>query len=95
MHAGSALPPRPQEANHYLKELNTAKLYELGGELGLNITALRRIPTEELPLQLCEQWLREDHDVRPTSGPPTWSSLVKALKEVGANGVARKIEQET
>ena len=87
-------PPCAHEANPYLHKLSTAKLYELGGELGLNITELERIPTERLPLGLCIRWLRGDDDVHQTSGPPTWSSLVRALRNIGASGVASSIEQE-
>ena len=81
-----------REVNPHLKELDTTKLYELGGELGLNTTELGRIDPEQLPLKLCERWLREDDDVHQTSGPPTWSSLVRALRNIGATGVANRIE---
>ena len=74
--------------------LDTPKLYELGGELGLNITELIRIPTQHLPVQLCIRWLREDDDVHQTSGTPTWSSLVRAVRSIGANGLANRIELE-
>ena len=71
--------------------LSIAKLYELGGELGLNITDMRRIAPEQLPLELCMRWLREDDAVYRT---PTWNSLATALRNIGANGVASSIEQE-
>ena len=86
--------PSLREVNTYLKKLDTAKLIELGLELGLNITELKRIPTEQLPLELCMRWLREDDDVHETSGTPTWSSLAKALRKIGASGVASSIEQK-
>ena len=90
-----SLPPCSQaEVNRYLKKLDTAKLYELGGELGLSIRELKRIPTEHLPLELCERWLREDENVQQTSGTPTWRSLVTALRGIGATGVAECIERE-
>ena len=74
--------------------LRNDKLYELGVELGLNITELKRVASIELPLELCGRWLRGDDDVLQTSGTPTWSSLVRALRNIGASGVARSIEQE-
>ena len=74
--------------------LSTAQLYELGVELGLNITELRRIPIEQLPLELYERWLRGDDAVIQTSSPPAWSSLVTALRKIGASGVADGIEHE-
>ena len=85
---------REREVNPYLKKLDTAKLYELGVELGLNIVALKKIDQEQLPLELCIRWLREDDNVHQTSGIPTWSSLVRALRNIGANGVASSIEQD-
>ena len=74
--------------------LSIAKLYELGGELGLNITDMRRIAPEQLPLELCKRWLREDDDVHQTCGTPTWNSLVTALRNIGTSGLANMIEQE-
>ena len=78
----------------YLKKLDTAKLYDLGVELGLNTTELKRIPTEQLPLELCIRWLRGDDDVHQTSGTPTWSSLATAMRKIGASGVASSIERD-
>ena len=80
--------------NPYLKKLGNPKLYELGGALGLNITELKRVSGQELPLELAGRWLREDDDVHKTSGTPSWSSLIKALQAVGATGVADKIKRE-
>ena len=65
-----------------------------GVELGLNIIKLKRISSIELPLELCERWLREDDAVYQTSGAPTWISLVRALRSIGANSLADMIEQE-
>ena len=78
----------------YLKTLDTPRLYELGGELGLQISRLRRTPARALPFELCERWLRGDDDVLKTSSPPTWSSLVRALRSIRACGVANVIERE-
>ena len=76
--------------------LGTAKLYDLGGQLGLNVTELKRVCGQELPWELAERWLRGDDAVRKTSGTPTWGSLIKALRSevVGATGVADRIERE-
>ena len=97
MHAFSHAESPPlceREVIPHLKKLDTAKLYELGVELGLNITELKRIPTEQLPLEMCERWLREDDKVHQTSGTPTWSSLATALRNIGASGVASSIDRE-
>ena len=80
-----------REANPYLKKLDTAKLIELGVELGLNRTELKRTAPAELSLELCEKWLREDDNVNQT---PTWSSLATALRKIGVGGVAKIIEEE-
>ena len=88
------LPSFP-EVTSYLRKLDNVKLYDLAGELGLNVTDLRnRVSVDSLPRVLCERWLREDDDVQTRSGDPSWSSLAKAMCRIGANGLARKIEKE-
>ena len=88
------LPSFP-EVTSYLRKLDNVKLYDLAGELGLNVTDLRnRVSVDSLPRVLCERWLREDDDVQTRSGDPSWSSLAKAMRRIGANGLARKIEKE-
>ena len=86
----------PRDVNPYIKMLSTPQLYDLGGELGLNITELRRVSGQELPGELAERWLRGDDAVHKTSGTPSWGSLIKALRSqvVGATGVADRIERE-
>lgn len=48
-----------------------------------------------LPDDMIDAWLNREDDVLDTSGDPTWKSLCKALKEIGQNGIANKIEIET
>ena len=86
----------PRDVNPYFKMLSTPQLYDLGGELGLNITELRRVSGQELPGELAERWLRRDDAVHKTSGTASWGSLIKALRSqvVGATGVAERIERE-
>lgn len=86
--------PPYREVYSYLKDLENAKLLDLGVELGLNIAELRKSLPKELAMDLCQSWLREDYEVHKVSGSPTWRSLVRALREVGATGIANKIEQE-
>ena len=79
----------------YLRKLDTQELLELGGELGLNPVELDSIPSRELARRLSIWWIEEWHNVKETSGTPTWRSLTKALRQVGANGTADNImEQE-
>ena len=40
---------------------------------------------------MIDAWLRQEDDVLETSGPPTWESLCKALREINQNGVAIQI----
>ena len=37
-------------------------------------------------------WLQKKDNVEKTSGRPSWSSLIAALKKIGHNGVAGDIE---
>ena len=77
----------------YLNELGTQKLLELGGELGLDPVELGRVPPQELARSLSIGWIQEQHYVKERSGTPSWRSLAKALKQVGANGIADRIKQ--
>ena len=81
------------EVLHFLNELDTQELLELGGELGLDPIKLNRIPSQELPRRISISWIQEQDHVKETSGTPTWRSLAKAMRQVGANGTADKIEQ--
>ena len=78
----------------YLRDLGTQKLLELGGELGLDPVELDTIPPRELARRLSIGWIQEQHYVKETSGTPTWRSLTKALRQVGASGIADRIEQD-
>ena len=75
----------------YLKELGTQKLLDLGGELGLDPIELGRVPSQELARSLSIWWIQKQYYVKESSGTPTWKSLIKALRRVGANGTADKI----
>ena len=78
----------------YLKDLDTLKLLELGGELGLNPFELDKVPSQQLARKLSIWWIQKEYYVKERSGTPTWSSLAKALRQVGANGIADKIERD-
>ena len=83
------------KVQRYMKELATDKLLELGGELGLNPLELGSVPPRELARSVSIGWIQESYNVKDTSGTPTWKSLIKALKEVGANGIADRIYRES
>ena len=76
----------------YLRELETQKLLELGGELGLDPVELARVSPQELARSLSIRWLQEQDYVKERSGTPTWRSLVKALMQVGENIIAERID---
>ena len=80
------------EIYNYLKELNEDQICTLGGALGLVHNNLKKMKTH--PQDMVTAWLRQEDKVTSKSGKPTWRSLVKALREVGQEGVARKIEQK-
>ena len=39
-------------------------------------------------------WLGRKDNVLKRTGPPTWSSLIAALRKTGHNGVAHDIEKD-
>ena len=73
----------PPLDSHFLisRNLTLPKLYELGVELGLNIIKLKGISSIELPLELCERWLREDDAVYQTSGRPNLDQSGQSCEE--------------
>ena len=80
------------DVTNYLGELDINQIRSLGGALGLLYPNLKKM---ESPLEdMVEAWLRKDDNVLTRSGPPTWKSLVKALKDIGNNGIAEKIIHE-
>ena len=80
---------------HYLKDLDAPKLLELGGELGLNPSELDKVPPQELARKLSIGWIQKEYCVKERSGTPTWRSLIKALRQVGANGIVDRIEEDS
>ena len=62
----------------------------LGQALGLLRSKLKRLKT--LPDEMIDAWLRQEDHVLDKSGPPTWKSLCKALREIDQNGIANEIE---
>ena len=62
----------------------------LGQALGLLRSKLRRL--KRLPDEMIDAWLRQEDDVLTESGPPTWKSLCKALREIDQNGIANEIK---
>ena len=80
------------EVKSSLKNLDSDKLRDLGGALGLHYPNLKRM-TNILD-GMIEAWLNKENDVLDKSGEPTWSRLVEALEKIGQRGVAEDIKRE-
>ena len=81
---------------HYLHSLDKTAIFNLGLVLGLDYNRLKIMTdSTNFLVDMLAGWLqRVDHVVE--TGVPTWTRLVKALKDprVGQTGVADKIEQD-
>ena len=75
-----------------LKNLDTKKLRDLGGALGLSYPNLKRM--NAILDDMTAAWLNKEDNVLEKSGEPTWNRLVKALEKIGQKGVADGIKNE-
>ncbi len=80
--------------NHYLKDLKTEELIELGQTLGLKRANLLKSNPQSLAGDLIECWLRRDYRVLEESGEPTWHSLATALKKIDLTGISKNIQKD-
>lgn len=76
-----------REICRYLDPMEPRQIIDLGGELGLQHKKLNKMTN--LPSEMVAAWLRGENSCNPT-----WSSLAEALKEIGQNGIAGKIEDD-
>ena len=74
----------------HLKNLENNHIIAVGGALGLSSSKLRKM--YKYPDDMVAAWLRREDSVMSISGEPTWRTLVKALRKVGQEGIARDIE---
>ena len=80
----------------YLHQVPNEDLIRLGLALGLNYDKLKRLEGRgNFLLDMLSMWLRGEDNVTKV-GPPTWKTLVKALrvKTVSHNGIAQSIEKD-
>ena len=77
----------------HLRDLGNEQLLEVGGALGLRYARMKRMTS--LMSEMVAAWLNGEDDVLTISGPPSWASLIKALHDVGLNGVALAINAGT
>lgn len=78
------------ELTKLLEDLNNEQLWHVGAALGLHYPTLQRM--NDILGEMVAAWLREDHEVAETSGSPSWTSLAKALRDTGHEGLAAKIQ---
>ena len=88
-----SIAPKHPEARKFLECLSNDRLKAIGVCLGLRYVHLKNMKEDCLLDEMLVSWLREDDDVKETSGHPSWPSLVKALEEAGHNGVATQIKE--
>ena len=74
----------------YLDPMDKQDIIRLGTALGLSYPDLKK--KDNLPDDMVYAWLLKKDKVIE-KGPLTWSTLVKALKSINHNGIAKKIEQ--
>ena len=74
-----------------LKLLNDKELVKLGTALGLLYSNLKKM--KDLPDEMVDAWLKGMDSVLKKSGPPSWTSLIKALENIGQEGVASTIRK--
>ena len=80
------------EISRYLMDLDNQQIVQVGLALGMNYAKLKKM--RSLPDDMVAAWLRREDDVLEVSGVPTWKGLTGALKDVGQNGIAIKVQQE-
>ena len=84
------------DISSYLHPLDKKAVFNLGLVLGLNYNRLKEMIDSSSFLQdMLAGWLQQVDQVLST-GVPTWTRLVEALKDqtVGQNGLASKIEEK-
>ena len=81
--------PKHSQVTEALKNLLHSDLNTLGTALGLSFTRVKNMEQDKLN-GMVAAWLSGVDDVVI---PPTWATLVEALRKLGQNGVADEIER--
>ena len=79
------------EVTELLKIMTKNEMIQLGTALGLSYIRLQKMSI--YPEEMVAAWLRQDYQVLKTSGPPSWTSLVTALKRINQSGIAEIIRK--
>ena len=87
------------EVTTYFIHLTKDEIYSLGMALGLfdcTLSELADSSVQRYLSHMLKAWLRRQDNVDRKSGPPTWNSLVKALRAdtVRQTGIANMIEKD-
>ena len=75
-----------------LDDLTNEDLIVLGTELGLKYPRLKRM--RFLLGDMVAAWLNREDYVLASSGPPSWASLMAALRNIGMIGIATAIQSK-
>ena len=81
------------EVANYLRTVPSGEVTRLGLALGLCYPKLKNMQHCPGPDDMVDAWLRKEDNVLKQSGRPTWTSLVKALRDIGQEGIAQDIEK--
>ena len=63
-----------------LHDLTKTQFTRLGLELGLLVTTLNDLATENYGMHVLVAWLQQSDNVYKRGGPPTWNRLIGALQ---------------
>ena len=72
--------------------MDNRQLRQLGLALGLHYPTLKRM--ESMPDDLIHAWLLRQDSVTERSGEPTYSTLAKALEDIGQVGIAQDVRNQ-
>ena len=76
----------------HLRDLSNEDMKNLGVALGLQSSSLQQMAEYNLKIQIVNAWLIGKDDVYTRSGPPSWTSLAKALESIGHTTIANAIK---
>lgn len=74
----------------HIRDLEVGHIIDLGGALGLAHPTIMRM--KDPHYDMIASWLRRENNVLE-AGEPTWRVLVNALRDIGQEGIARRIEE--
>jgi hypothetical protein len=76
-----------------IHDLTPQQVLDLGEELGLYHSTLKRMPQESIHGDMVHAWLMKMDDVPEVGGDPTWRSFARGLAECRLWGMVNTIRQ--